>query len=113
MINSFKWNIDKFTTYVFALIVNLAENRGKNRLVFGKVHKVLIHLPCLLFNSKIVVYKQVHFCSLNVRKLLVKAREEYCQLVKNDQWNKKKDEQSSSGTKHHKQSDIAALFASK
>ena len=56
MTKVFHWNVDKFTTYVSALLVILAENGGKDGLVFDKVYKVLTHYPCLLFNStKIII----------------------------------------------------------
>ena len=40
MDNTFKWNVDKFTTYVSALLVTLAENGGKDGLMFEKVYEV-------------------------------------------------------------------------
>ena len=72
----FKWNIDDFTTYVSALFVTLEENGGKDDMVLDKVYKVLTHSPCLWFNSEIIVYKQVHFASLNVQKFLIKSSAE-------------------------------------
>ena len=75
MDNAFKWNVDKFTTYVYTLLVTLAENGGKDRLIFEKLYEVLTRSPCLLFNSEIVVYKHVHFSSLNVYKLIIMTRE--------------------------------------
>ena len=69
---AFHWNVDKFTTYVSALLVTLAENGGNDGLVFDNVYKLLAHSPCLLFNSEIVVFKQVHSALLNVHRLLIK-----------------------------------------
>ena len=82
---AFHWNMNKFTTYVPMLLVTLAENGGKDGLVFDNVYEVLTHSPYLLFNSEIIVLKQVHSTSLNVHKLLIKAREDYCSLVTNNQ----------------------------
>ena len=75
MSKQFHWNVDKFTTYVSALLVTLTENGGKDGLAFDKVYEVLTHLPCPLFNSEIIVYKQVHSTSFNVHKLLIIVRE--------------------------------------
>ena len=69
----FKWNVGDVTTYVSALLLTLAENRGKGGMILDKVYKVLTHPPYLLFNSEIIAYKQVHFASLNVQKFLIKA----------------------------------------
>ena len=51
----------KITTYVSALLITLAENGGKDELVFDKCYEVLKHSPCLLFNSELVIFKQVHY----------------------------------------------------
>ena len=77
----FKWNVDEFTTYVSALLITLTGNGSKYSMILDKVYKVLTHSPCLLFNSEIIMYKQVHFTSRNVQKLLIKASEEYKSLV--------------------------------
>ena len=61
MVKGIHRNVEKFTTYVSALLATFAENGGKDNLVFEKVYEVLTHSPCQLFNSRIVVYKQVNF----------------------------------------------------
>ena len=111
MVKQFHWNVDKFTTYVSALLVTLTEKEGKDGLTFDKVYEVLTHSPCPLFNSEIVVYKQVHSTKLNMHKLLIKAREEYRSLVMTEQW-LIKDDRSLSSAKRNKRSGIAALFTS-
>ena len=83
MQKGFHWNINNFTTYVSALFITLAKNRGKNNLVIENVYYVLTKSPCQLLNSEIVIYKQVNFTALNVHMLLIKAQEEYHQLVTN------------------------------
>ena len=58
------------------------------------------------------MYKQVHFSSINLYKLLIKVREGYIALVTNDQCTKKNEECSNSGkSTYHKCSNIAALLA--
>ena len=47
-------NIDKFATYVIALLQCLAENGGADAQSFNKVYKVLINSPCTVFNYEIV-----------------------------------------------------------
>ena len=57
------------------------------------------------------MYKQVHFSSINLYKLLIKVREGYIALVTNDQCTKKNEECSNSGkSTYHKRSDITALL---
>ena len=85
MSKTFHWNVDKLIAYMPVLLVTLAKNRGKDSLVSEKVYKVLTHFPYFLFNSEIVLYKQVHFSLLNMHKVPIKAREEYHQLVMNNQ----------------------------
>ena len=112
MENSFKWDVDKYTTYVSALLVTLSKNGGKDNMAFDKSYEVLTHSPCPLFNSEIVVYKQVHAANLDIHNLLVKAREEYLTLTTTGQW-VTKDARIPRTAKREKHSDIAALFASK
>ena len=81
-------------------------------MAFDKSYEVLTHSPCPLFNSEIVVYKQVHAANLDIQNLLVKAREEYLTLTTTDQW-VTKDARIPRTAKREKHSDIAALFASK
>jgi hypothetical protein len=81
-------------------------------MAFDKVYEVLTKSPCPLFNSEIVVYKQVHLENLNVHKLLVKAREEYRSLTATDQW-VVQDVRIPKTAKREKHSDIAAPFAEK
>ena len=50
-------------------------------MAFDKVYEVLTHSPCQFFNSEIVVYKQTDFAAIDVHRLLIKAQEEYRQLV--------------------------------
>ena len=78
-----KGNVEKFDTYVIALLLRLAENGGANAQAFDLVYEVLINSSCTVFNSEIVVYKQVNASNLDVRKLLIKAKEEYRTLVTN------------------------------
>jgi len=68
-------NIDRFATYVATLLQRLAENGGKDDQAFDKVYEVLINSPCPVFNSEMIVYKQVNSSNLDVGKMLVKARE--------------------------------------
>jgi hypothetical protein len=112
MEHSFRWDVDKYTTYVSALLVTLSENGGKDNMAFDKSYEVLTHSPCQLFNSEIVVYKQVHASNLDINNLLVKAREEYLTLTTTGQW-VEKDVRVPRKEKREKHSDIAALFASK
>ena len=83
-----KDNINKCAAYVIALLLRLAKNRGTDAQPFEKVNKVLISTTCTVFNSEIVVYKQVNALSLDVSNLLIKAREEYSTLVTNKTWKK-------------------------
>ena len=83
-----KGKIDKFATYVIALLLRLAKNGGTNAQAFDKVYEVLINTTCTVFNSEIVVYKQVNASNLDVSKFLINAREEYCTLVTNKTWTK-------------------------
>ena len=68
-------NIDHFATYVVTLLLRLAENGGEDDQAFEKVYEVLINSPCPVFNSEIIVYKQVNSLDLDVSKMLIKARE--------------------------------------
>ena len=83
-----KGNIDKFTTYVIAHLLRLAENGGTDAQAFEKMYNVLINTSCTVFNSETVVHKQVNAVILDVNKLLIKAREEYRALVTNKIWTK-------------------------
>ena len=106
----------KFTTCVSALLVILAENGGKNNLIFEKVYKLLTESSCSLFNSEIVVYKQVNFAALDMHKLHIKARDDYYALVTNKEWKSNKmNKKNNRGCteRSHKRSDIAALLAKK
>ena len=107
-----KGNIDKFAIYVTALLLKLSENGGNDAQAFDKVYEILITSPCSVFNSEIVVYKQVNASNLDVNKLLVKAREEYRTLVTNKTWTKD-NSRSKQNTRDRKDmrkpSDIAAL----
>ena len=51
----FHWNIDKFITYVLALLNIYIEIGGKGNFIFDKVHEVLTKPQCLPFNSKTVL----------------------------------------------------------
>ena len=79
--NQRKGSIDRFTTYIIALLLRLAENGGNHTQAFDRVYKVLINTSPTVFNSEIAVYKQVNASNLDVSKLLVKAREEYHTLL--------------------------------
>ena len=83
-----KGNIEKFVTCVIALLLHLAENGGTNTQYFDKVYKVLINTSCTVLNSEIVVYKQVNASTIDVNKMLIKAREQYRTLVTNKTWTK-------------------------
>ena len=70
----------------------------------------------MLFNSEIVVDKQVNFAAIDVHKVLLKARDESCALVTNEEWksnNMSKSNNSCRTERSHKRSDIAALLAKK
>ena len=41
-----KGNVDKFSTYVIALLLRLAENGGADAQAFDKVYEVLINISC-------------------------------------------------------------------
>lgn len=108
--------MEKFTTHVSALLVTLAENGGNDNLLFEEVYEVLTNDPCSMFNSEIILYKQVKYAALDVYKLLIEARDEYRALVTNREWkNNKTNEQSISDLtgRYHKCSEIAALIANK
>ena len=79
-------NVDRFVTYVITLLLCLAENGGRDDQAFDKVYEILINSPYTVFNSEIIIYKQVNSSNLDVIKLLVKAREEYRTLVENKTW---------------------------
>jgi len=68
-------NIDRFATYVIMLLLQLAENGGNDAQAFDKDYEVLINSHCTVFNSEMIVYKQVNASNLDVSKLLVKVRE--------------------------------------
>jgi len=72
--NQCKGNVDRFATYVIALLLRLAKNGGTDAQAFNKVYEVLINSSCTVFNSEIAVYKQVNAANLDVSKLLIKAR---------------------------------------
>ena len=84
----YKVNIEKFATYVIALLLRLTKNGGTDVQDFDKVHEVLIKISCTVFNSEIAVYKQVNASNLDVKKLIIKAREKYRTLVTNKTWTK-------------------------
>jgi hypothetical protein len=115
MENSFNWDVDQYTTYVSALLMTLQENGGKDNMSFDKSYEVLTQSPCQLFNSEIVVFKQVHAANLDIQQLLVKAREEYLTLTTTGQWINKdfRIPRHPKQTRREKHSDIAALLASK
>ena len=46
-----KGRVDKFATYVIALLLCLAQNGGSNAQAFDKVYEVLINSSCTVFNS--------------------------------------------------------------
>ena len=64
-------NINRFATYVLTLLLRLAEHGGNNAQAFDKVYKVLISSPCTVFNSEMIVYKQVNSSILDVSKVLM------------------------------------------
>ena len=110
-----KVNIDKFSTYVIALLLRLAENGGTDVQAFEKVYEVLINTSCTGFNSETVIYKQVNASNLDISKLLIKAREEYCTLVTNKTWTKNihhKNTQQRNYRRKQRPMNIAALVAS-
>ena len=78
-----KENVENFDAYVIALLLHLAENGDTDAQAFNKVYEVLINSSWAVFNSEIVVYKQVNASNLDVSKLLIKVREEYRTLIKN------------------------------
>ena len=69
-------------------MLRLAKNGGSDAQAFDKVYEVLINTSYTIFNSEIIVYKQLNASNLDVSKLLVKAREEYSTLVENKMWMK-------------------------
>ena len=75
-------HIYRFVTYVITLLLRLVENGGSNPQAFDKVYEALLNTGCTVFNLVIVVYKKVNTSDLDVSKFFVKAREEYCILVK-------------------------------
>ena len=105
--------MDCFTTYVVTLLQHLAESGGKDYQIFNKVYEVLINSPCPVFNSKMIVYKQVNSSKLDVSKMLVKAREEYRSLVENKLWSNGSNKTNKPRVNRRKQrpTDIAALVA--
>ena len=86
----FKWDVDKFYTYTTALLLQLSKNGGNNDHAFDNIYEILTRSPSITFNSEIVVFKQVNSSSLDVGKLLSKAREEYRALVSKGTWNKRR-----------------------
>ena len=79
----YKSNIDKFLTRLIDIILKLVDNGDADAQVFDKYYKVFNHLPCNLFNSKLILYEQVNNYSLDVNKLLIKVHKEYCAMVEN------------------------------
>ena len=75
MRKSFHWNVDKFTTYISVLLVTLAENEGNDNLVSELIYTLPTKSLCSLLNSEIVVYKHINLSTLDVHKILIKARE--------------------------------------
>ena len=69
----FKYNVDKFTTYISVLLIQLENAGGSNAQLFDKSYASLTHTPCNIFNSKIVAYKSIHSNrnTINVNTLLV------------------------------------------
>ena len=61
-----KINIDHFATCVITLLLCLAESGGSNTQAFDKVYEVLINSSCTVFNSEIMVYKQINASNLDV-----------------------------------------------
>ena len=82
-IKHYKGDIDKFATYVIVLLLRFSRTGGTDAQAFDKVYTILINTSCTVFNSEIVVYKQVNASNFDVNKLLIKAREEYRTLLTN------------------------------
>ena len=107
-------NIDRFATYFITLLLRIAKNGASDAHVFDKGYEVLINSPCTVFNSEMIVYKQVNASNLDVSKFLVKARERYQMLVENKTWSKNvhRKKEFRNNRRKHQPTDITALVAS-
>ena len=97
-------------------LLKISENKGTDAQAFDKCYEFLSHSPCNSFNPKSIVYAHVHAQFLDINKMLIKARKEYCAMDKNKTWTKTYAKQYRDEIpckqQTHRLSDITALVAS-